>query len=163
MKFNFKISLVTAAALLTASSSFAQFGGLLNNLKKQVEQAQGQAAPAPAMPAPTAAPGGITMPGMPGMPGGSAADSAEPAEPPSRAAPTSRTAPTASPAPPARTMPAAPAAAPQSAAGNVRQKWLDDPYPDIPKEVSDQDILATSLASVNKIFVYLNSPVMAKA
>ena len=47
MKFNFKIHLVTAAALLTASSSFAQFGGLLNNMMKQVEQAQGQAAPAP--------------------------------------------------------------------------------------------------------------------
>ena len=61
---------------------------------------------------------------------------------------------------PERTMPAA---AQQAASGNVRQKWLDDPYPDIPKEVSDQDILATSLASVNKIFVYLNSPVMAKA
>jgi len=127
MKFNFKIHLVTAAALLTASSGFAQFGGLLNNMMKQVEQAQGQAAPAPSMPAPTAAPGGITMPAMPG---GSAAE---------------------------------PAAPPKAAAGNVRQKWLDDPYPDIPKEVSDQDIQATSLASANKIFVYLNSPVMAKA
>lgn len=172
MTFNFKISLVAAAALLSTSASFAQFGGLLNNLKKQVEQAQGQAAPAPAMPAPAAAPGGITMPAMPGMPGmlgGSAAESAEPAESPARAAPATRTAPTAGPAPTARpapaarTLPAAPAVAPQAAAGNVRQKWLDDPYPDIPKEVSDQDIQATSLASVNKVFVYLNSPVMAKA
>ncbi len=166
MKLNFKISLVAAAALLTTSASFAQFGGLLNNLKKQVEQAQGQAAPAPAMPAPAAAPGGISMPampGMPGMPGGNAAEPAEPAEPAGRAAPAARTAPAARPAPNARAVPAAPAAAPQAAAGNVRQKWLDDPYPDIPKEVSDQDIQATSLASVNKIFVYLNSPVMAKA
>jgi hypothetical protein len=169
MNFNFKISLVAAAALLTTSASFAQFGGLLNNLKKQVEQAQSQAAPAPAMPAPAAAPGGISMPampGMPGMPGGNAAEPAEPAEPAGRAAPAARTAPAARPAPnapTARTVPAAPAAAPQAAAGNVRQKWLDDPYPDIPKEVSDQDIQATTVASVNKIFVYLNSPVMAKA
>lgn len=97
------------------------------------------------------------MPGMPGMPGGSAAEPAEPAAPAGRAAPAAR------PAPNARTVPAAPAAAPRAAAGNVRQKWLDDPYPDIPDEVSDQDIQATTVASVNKIFAYMNSPVMAKA
>ena len=145
MDFNFKISLVAAAALLTASSSFAQFGGLLNNLnnlKKQVEQAQGQAAPAPAIPAPTSAPGGITIPGMPGMPGMPGGSAAQPVVTPER------------------TMPAA---VQQAASGNVRQKWLDDPYPDIPKEVSDQDILAISLASIDKIFVYMNSPVMAKS
>ncbi len=143
MKFNAKTGLIAAAALLTASTSFAQFGGMLGNIKNRVEQAQKPAAPAPdsapaapGMPSMPAMPGMPAVPGMPAMPGAAAPAIAAPA--------------------------AAPAAMP-AAGGGVRQKWLSDPYPDIPNEVTDADIQATNVASMNKIFVYLNSPVMAKA
>ena len=48
-------------------------------------------------------------------------------------------------------------------AASVRDTWMNDPYPDVPNEVSDQDILQVTFTSINKIFAYLNSPAMAPA
>ena len=46
---------------------------------------------------------------------------------------------------------------------DIRKKWLADPFPDIPTEVTDEDIQTVSINSQNKIFAYLNSPGMVKA
>ena len=46
---------------------------------------------------------------------------------------------------------------------NIRQEWLNNPYPDIPREVTDQDIQDVTLQSANKVFKYLNSPNIDKA
>lgn len=49
-----------------------------------------------------------------------------------------------------------------SSANGVRDKWLRDPYPDIPKEVSDEDIQRLSNASLQKIYIALASPQLNK-
>lgn len=61
------------------------------------------------------------------------------------------------PSSPAETTPAAA----NEAAGDVRTKWLNDPYPDIPNEVTDEDIAKMTSDSINKTFEFLKSPSMA--
>lgn len=132
---NYRSIIVAAAALMATTATFAQFGGLLNNLKNKVEQAQKETKQSPSSTQPAVATEAPALPvGIPGLP------AAAPALPGGK-----------------------PAMASAPPAGDIRQKWLSDPFPDIPREVTDQDIRDTTVASANKIFVYLNSPVIAKA
>jgi len=141
---NYRSIIVATAALMTTTATFAQFGGLLNNLKNKVEQAQKEIKQPPSSTQPAVATEAPALPvGIPGLPA---------------AAPAATTSPVAPALPGGK-----PAMASAPPAGDIRQKWLSDPFPDIPREVTDQDIRDTTVASANKIFVYLNSPVIAKA
>jgi hypothetical protein len=143
---NYRLIIVAAATLMTTTTTFAQFGGLLNTIKNKVEQVQKETKQTPGSTQP------VAVPEAPALPGGILGLPA--------AAPAAATA--ASPVAPA--FPGGkPAVASAHPAGDIRQKWLSDPFPDIPREVTDQDIRDTTFASVNKIFLYLNSPVIAKA
>jgi len=48
----------------------------------------------------------------------------------------------------------------QASAQNIRQQWLDNPQPDIPPEVTDQDIVNVQTTGAKQIMAYLHSPKM---
>jgi len=104
--------IVAGILAFTTGASYAQFGGLLNNLKSQVDQILKQDSPP------------------------SSSQSSVPQKLNNQL---------------------------QAQNGSMRQKWLNDPFPDIPNEVTDDDIRSVGNISSNKIFVYLNSPMMIKA
>jgi len=88
MKYK-KLSLIALLAVSASSATFAQFGGLLNNIKNQVEQAQKQlpvqgTSPAQGLPTPNTPSPTVTNPNR---------------------------------------------------GSSQREKWLSDPFADIPNEV----------------------------
>ena len=65
---NYRSIIVATAALMTTTATFAQFGGLLNNLKNKVEQVQKEIKP-PSSIQPAVATEAPALPGgIPGLP-----------------------------------------------------------------------------------------------